>query len=458
MNISIDNLGLQHNMVRFTFTNEDYRGRFDKALKDLSKKAQVPGFRPGHVPMGMVKKMYGDSVILDELYKMVNEQMNAYLKENNLELLGDALPVENDLGVDYNETKTYEFVYEIGVQPAIDLSINLNKNKSLTRFRIPAKQEEIDQEFERIVRKYGERKDVDSVEENDVVYAHVKELNEDGSDKDGGVNVETYFNLQMLNDAYQNLFLGGKPGDVKNIDDLFIVFKGDKVKVAKNILHLTEATEETVVNISPKVEIKVDRIARLFPAEINDAFFTEISKEFGSIATETELREKIATAIEQYHDSLTEVSLENELFKYLIDTTEVPLPDVFLRKWYSQTNEKDSTADTFEAEFADFTNKLKQSLIYREVQKSNEINVSNDEIIQEALFAVRSSYGQMGEDFVQYILQSQLKDKAFVENMHDRVAQKKFFNVIKEYITIEEQPTTLEAFQQLNKTEEVYAE
>ena len=141
MNISIDNLGLQHNMVRFTFTNEDYRGRFDKALKDLSKKAQVPGFRPGHVPMGMVKKMYGDSVILDELYKMVNEQMNAYLKENNLELLGDALPVENDLGVDYNETKTYEFVYEIGVQPTIDLSINLNKNKSLTRFRIPAKQE-----------------------------------------------------------------------------------------------------------------------------------------------------------------------------------------------------------------------------------------------------------------------------------------------------------------------------
>jgi len=136
----------------------------------------------------------------------------------------------------------------------------------------------------------------------------------------------------------------------------------------------------------------------------------------------------------------------------------VPLPDVFLRKWYSQTNQKDSTAENFEAEFADFTNKLKQSLIYREVQKSHELNVSNDEIIQEALFAVRSSYGQMGEDFVQYILQSQLKDKAFVENMHDRVAQKKFFNVIKEYITIEEQPTTLEAFQQLNKTEEVYAE
>ncbi len=458
MNISIDNLGLQHNIVRFTITNEDYRGRFDKALKEVAKKAQIPGFRPGHVPAGMVKKMYGDTVILEELYKIVNEQMNAYLKENNYELLGDALPIESDLGVDYNETKTYEFAYEIGVQPVINLEANLNKSKTLTRYKIAAKPEEIEQEFERILRKYGERKDVDTVEENDVVYAHVHELNEDGSVKEGGIHADTYFNLQMLNDGNQNIFLGAKQGDVKNIDDLFNVFKGDKVNVAKNILHLNEPTEASIEGISPKFEFKIDRIARLFNAEINEAFFTEISKEFGEISTETELRERIAMAIEQYHSSLTEVSLENELFKYLIDTTEVPLPDVFLRKWFTQSNEKDVHAENFEAEFADFMNKLKQSLIYREVQKSHVLDVTNDEIVQEALNTVRASYGQMGEDLVQYILTSQLKDKAFVENMHDRVAQKKFFDVIKTYITIEEQPITLEAFQELNKKEEAYAE
>ena len=155
---------------------------------------------------------------------------------------------------------------------------------------------------------------------------------------------------------------------------------------------------------------------------------------------------------------MTEVSLENDLFKYLIDTTEVPLPDVFLRKWYSRSNEKAPDADNFEAEYADFSGKLKQSLIYREVQKSHDLSVTNEEILQEALMTVRASYGQMGEDLVQYILSSQIKDKAFVENMHDRVAQKKFFDAIKGYISIEEQPITMEDFQALTKNEAAYAE
>lgn len=458
MNIAIENLGLQHNIVRFTIANEDYRSRFEKSLKELAKKANIPGFRPGHVPSGMVKKMYGESAILDELYKIVNEQMNQYLKENNYELLGDALPIETDLGIDYNAEKTYEFAYEIGVQPVIDLSVNLNKEKTLTRYKIDAKPEEVEQELERILMKYGERKDADDVAENDVVYATATELNADGTPKEGGIKVETYFNLQMLNADSQQIFLGAKLGDVNNIDDIFTVFIGDKVKIAKNILHLTEATEASVEEVSPKFEFKVDKIARMHAAEINDLFFEAISKEFGPISTETELREKITLAIEQYNDNVTEVTLENDLFKYLIDTTEVPLPEVFLRKWFSQSNEKDIAAENFEAEFADFMTKLKQSLIYREVQKSHELNVTNDEIIQEAANTVRASYGQMGEDLVQYILQSQLKDKAFVENMHDRVAQKKFFNVIKTFITIESQPITLEAFQSLTKQEEAYAE
>ena len=458
MNISIDNLASQHNLVRITISNEDYRGRFEKSLKDLSKKVQIPGFRPGHVPAGMVKKMYGESALLDELYKLVNEQMNAYLKENDYELLGDALPNDTDLAIDHTQEKDYTFEYEIGIQPKLDLSLNLNKGKTLTRYTIAAKPEEVEAEFDRIVRKYGERKDVESVEENDVVYAHAHELNADGSVKEGGIHADTYFNLQMLNDEYQNIFLGAKQGDVKNIDDLFIVFKGDKVKVAKNILHQTEATDESVESISPKFEFKIDRIARLFPAEINETFFAAISQEYGPIDSEAGLREKIAQAIEQYNASMTEVSLENDLFKYLIDTTEVPLPDVFLRKWYSRSNEKAPDADNFEAEYADFSGKLKQSLIYREVQKSHDLSVTNEEILQEALMTVRASYGQMGEDLVQYILSSQIKDKAFVENMHDRVAQKKFFDAIKGYISIEEQPITMEDFQALTKNEAAYAE
>ncbi len=445
-------------IIHFNIENDDYRERFEKGLKDMAKKAQIPGFRPGHVPIGMVKKMYGDTLILDELYKIVNEQMSNYLKENNFDILGDALPVENKLDINSNENKNYEFSFELGIQPHINLESNINKEKTFTRYKIEAREAEIDTELDRIQRKYGQRNDVDIVEENDVIYAHTHELNEDGSVKEAGIHADTYFNLQMLNDDNQEIFLGAKPGEVKNIDDIFSVFKGDRMKIAKNILQLTEASEESVAGIEPRFEFKIERIARLFPAEINDDFFAAIAKEFGEITSIEELRTKIKDAVELYNSRVTEVSLENDMFKYLGDTTNVPLPEVFLRKWFKQTNGAEIAEGDFENEFADFINKLKQSLVYRHIEKSHDLKVVNDELIQEAIATVNMSYGQMGEEFVQYITQSQLKDKKFVENMHDRVAQKKFFEALKGYVTIEDQPISLEEFQKLNKQEEVHAE
>ncbi|MFI5170915.1 MAG: trigger factor [Chitinophagales bacterium] len=458
MNITTENLGEQHQIVRFNIEDADYRDRFEKALKELAKKAQIPGFRQGHVPPGMIKKMYGETVILDELYKIVNEQMTNYLKTNNFDLLGDALPVANPLDINFNENKSYEFAYEIGLQPSISLESNINKDKTFTRYKIEAKEEEIDAELERIQRKYGERKDVETVEENDVVYAHAHELNDDDSVMDGGIHADTYFNLQMLNEGYSEIFLGAKPGDIKNISDIFSVFKGDRLKVAKNILQLSEITEEGVADINPKFEFKIERIARLFPAEVNEQFFESIGKEFPGVTNIEELKTMVKEAIEVYNSRVTEVALENDMFKYLGDTTNVALPEVFLRKWFRQSNEKEITEDNFEVEFTDFITKLKQSLIYRHIQKSHDLNVSNDELIQEAIATVNMSYGQMGEEFVQYITQNQLKDKKFVENMHDRVAQKKFFEALKGYVTIEDQIITAEEFQKLNKQEEVYAE
>lgn len=458
MNVSVENLGHLHNLVHIQVSNADYRERFEKAIKDLSKKAQIPGFRVGHVPVGMVRNMYGQSVILEELYRLVNDQMNTWLKENNFELLGDALPVPNDLGVDHNQEKTYAFVYEVGIQPEIEVEGALRNAVPFTRYRIPAKDAEIAQEIERMQRKYGERKDVEAVEENDVIYAHAVELHADGSEKDGGIHADTYFNLQMLNDQHQGIFLGAKNGDTKNIDDIFSVFKGDKVRIAKNVLQLSEATEESTASISPNFSFRIDRIARLFPAEMNEAFFAEVSKEVGEVNSEEVLRTKIREAIEMYNDQMTDVQLENTIFNYLMDTTGVPLPEVFLRKWYVEANKKEEASEDFEKEFAGFLTNLRQSLIYRTVQRAHNIEVSNEEIIQEAQSTVARSYMQLGDDFVQYVLRNQLKDKQFVENMHNRVAQKKFFAALRGYVQVDEQPITLEAFQELNKTtEETYA-
>ena len=459
VNLKIEQLGNLHNIIHIDIEAADYKEKFDKAIKDLGKKIQVPGFRIGHVPAGMVKKMYGDSILADELNKIVNDQMGNYLKENNFELFGDALPVRDEhLELNFNEPRSYQFSYEIGIQPEIQNTAQLLAGKTFTRYRIPAKEEEINQEVERMLKKYGKREDVEIVEENDVVYAHVHELNEDGSVKEGGVNSNTYFNLQMMQDDQHGIFLGAKAEEIKNIDDIFSVFKGDKVKIAKNILQLTEATEESVEKINGKFEFKIDRVARLLPAEMNEEFFKAVVPEVGEISTEAELRQNLSDNIEAYNNSMTEVTLENEIFKFLGETTEIPLPEVFLRKWFEKTNEKELSAENFEKEFEQFRNQLKQSLIYKKIQKEHDIHVEKEEIINEAVIAVRMSYGQLGDDFVRYVTESQLKDKAFVENMHDRVMQKKFFEALKGYVTVEEKQITLEEYQQITKKEEVYAE
>jgi FKBP-type peptidyl-prolyl cis-trans isomerase (trigger factor) len=247
-------------------------------------------------------------------------------------------------------------------------------------------------------------------------------------------------------------------GDVKNIDNIFNVFKGDKSGIAKNILHKSEMTAEELETMNARFSCRVDRIARIIPAEMNELFFSSVSQELGSVASEEEVRSAIIKNIEAYNDAMTEVSLENEIYKFLAETTDIPLPEVFLRKWFDRTREKESENADPEKEFDLFKSQLKQSLIYRKVQQEHNLQVDKDEIIAEAVSAVRMSYGQLGEDFVRYVTESQLKDKSFVENMHDRVMQKKFFTALKSYVNVEEKNTTLEEYQKLTKNEEVYAE
>ncbi|HQU77194.1 MAG TPA: hypothetical protein PK742_11175, partial [Chitinophagales bacterium] len=215
-----------------------------------------------------------------------------------------------------------------------------------------------------------------------------------------------------------------------------------------------EPSEEIVEAIQPGFECKVDRIVRLIPAELNEAFFQSVSAEYGEVTDESALRERISGFIEQYNDNMTRVQLDNTLYKYLIEQTSIDLPDQFLEKWFINSRAADGED---EETFSQFMRRLKESLIFRKVQQEHQLEATQDEIIQAAVQHVRNSYGQLGEDFVRYIVESQLKERSFVESMHDRVMQEKFLDVIRNMISIDDQATTLEEYQSLQK-ETAYAE
>ncbi|MFN0275336.1 MAG: trigger factor [Chitinophagales bacterium] len=459
MKVTKDSLGELNELLHFEITVEDYKPRYDKQIKDLRKKVQLPGFRVGNTPLGIIEKRFGDSVLAEELNKIVNEKMGDYLKENGYNLLGDAIPaIEERLELNYKESKPYKFSYEIGIQPTIDLSQNLNKNKTFTVYRIPAKDEEIMQEVERLKRKYGRREDVETAENGDVIYIHLHELNTSGTEKEGGIHAHSYFNFEMLTDAGLSEFTGVKKGEKKNIDDIFSVFKGDKSMVVKNVLMQEKADEMQIEAIEPKFEFIVERISRLYPAEIDDKFFNEVMKEYGEVESIEQLQEKIKQVIEEYNNRMTDVGVENEIYKHLSDTLEIPLPESFLRKWYKKTQEKEGGSEEFDKQFTQFLNQLKQSLIFQKIQREHGLEVKKEEVVNEAFENVRMSYGHLGDELVNYVAKNNLQDKNFVENMHDRVMQKKFFDSLKSYVNLEEQTTTLEEYQKLTKKEEEYAE
>ncbi len=453
LNVQIDNLGPRHERVSIQISPADYADAFKKSLKDLSKKVQIKGFRPGHVPMGMVKKMYGDQALADELNKLVNKSIDEHLKDNNERLLGDPLPsTEDRVEIDHTKEQEYTFVYEIGLQPSFELGISSADH--FTWYRIPASSAEVEQEIERLQKKYGNRDEVEEAADGDVVYVHLQELNEDGSAREEGLHVHSFFNFEMLTDTGKELFGTIAKGGAYNIADIFSVFKGERAQIARNVLQMQEPSEEIVEAIQPGFECKVDRIVRLIPAELNEAFFQSVSAEYGEVTDESALRERISGFIEQYNDNMTRVQLDNTLYKYLIEQTSIDLPDQFLEKWFINSRAADGED---EETFSQFMRRLKESLIFRKVQQEHQLEATQDEIIQAAVQHVRNSYGQLGEDFVRYIVESQLKERSFVESMHDRVMQEKFLDVIRSMISIDDQATTLEEYQSLQK-ETAYAE
>lgn len=458
MKLSTESLGNLHQIIHVEILAEDYKQAYSKQIKDLTKKVQMPGFRVGHTPASIIEKRFGDSVLAEELNKIVNEQVGKYLKENEISLLGEALPVnEERMELNYREPLPYTFSYELGIQPHVDLTDNFNKEKVFSRLKIAAKEEEIDSEIGRLLKRYGNREDVETAEDGDVIYVHLQELNEDGSENEQGIHAHTFFNQEMLTETGAELFKSVSKNEQKQTDNIFSLFKGEKNEVAKNILMQENTDEAFIESISPKFLAKIERISRLQPAELGDKFYNEVVKEYGEVENEVQLRQKIKEVIESFNDQSTEIHLENEMYKYLNETTHIELPDAFLRKWFERTQEIKSEDADFETKYEEFLKRLKQSIIFQNMQRKHQFEVSKEEVMEETFKTVRSSYGHLGEELVNYVAQNNLQDKNFIENMQDRVVQKKFFNALKEYITIEERPTTLEEFQQLTKKEE-YAE
>ena len=457
MTITQEKIADLKSLVKINLTKEDYEPKVNTAIKKLQKKADMKGFRPGMVPMPVVKKMYGNSVLAEEINNELNDQMWKYIQDNNLNILGQPIPAPEQplLDIDINNMQEVNFTYEVGHAPDFDLSY-IDRGPTFTKYKIEVSEQMIDEEVERIRKRFATYEYPDTVGSNDILSLTIEELNEDGSLKEGGVSTVSSIMADLMKPEHRADFLSLKKHEsiTKNAWDLM---DRDREGIAKNILNLTDLTKMDEVGNSFKMTL--NNITRSKSAEMDEAFFKKVYGE-GGVTTETEMRDKIKGELESYLDGQSDGFLVNDLYKGIMDHVDFPLPDDFMKRWLKVANEKKITEEEIEKDYPKFSKQLRWDLITRRIIRENDIKNTAEELQERArMQTIQQLYGyglrDLGGDWIQEFMDKQLKDKKYMDQVNDQLLTDKVMFAIKAKVKLDTKPISMEDFKAMADKEEV---
>ncbi|OJZ12326.1 trigger factor [Sphingobacterium sp. 40-24] len=366
MNISHENVDAINAVVNVALAPEDYNPQVDKEIKAQAKKAKLPGFRPGQVPVGHIRRTYGKSILFDEINKLVNEKITNYIAENKLEVLGQPLPLEDDAQYSWDYKDNFNFKYEIGLAPAFELPFTAETE--FTSYEIKADEETLADRIKNLRRSYGKMTNPEVSEEGDVLYATLKQ------DKEEGLEKTTSIRTDIVEDAkIKKSLVGLKKDDVVKID----VKKAFKTEDLARILGITEE-EATALDVT-KFELTVKNINRLEEADLNQEFFDKLFAE-GEVTEEAQFTEKVKEEVENLFKQNSDQRLRNDMYTFGMEKVDVSFPEEFLKRWLKATNPSISEEELNKG-FADFLNNLKWTIIENRVVTENGLEVKYDEVI-----------------------------------------------------------------------------
>lgn len=427
--VTRQNIGNLHDKLTVKVSKEDYLPSFDKKLKEYSKTANIPGFRKGMVPAGMIRKMYGASIFTDEVLKSVEKELYNWLNTEKPEIFGQPLPLGNDLrDMDMNNPADFEFNFEIGLKPDYTLA-DVAKAK-VTLHKVAATDAMVEEEIGRMQVKGGKMTEPETIDnEENVLNILFTEADKDGTVTEGGVSKENSVILKYLTDSAQKKFMGKKTGDEVTLQ-LNKAFDGDKLEMFLQDLGFEKDDKAAAKKY---FNLKIVKIGLVEKRALNEEFFQEIYPGKG-IKTETELRSAIQEEIENYWKSQSRNQLQDQLYHYLLDETKMEFPVEFLKRWLQTGGEKEKTAEQVETEFPAFNNQLKWTLISDKLIKDNGLEVGNEELRDYMKMEIMRYFGTMnlGEDtsWIESYIDRMMKDEKQVDASYRRLITDKLFNWI----------------------------
>lgn len=441
MDITLDKKGTTEASIKVSLKQDDYQPKVDKKIKEYAKKADVKGFRKGMVPTSVIQRMYGKSILVDEINHMLYHGLDNYIKEEKLKIIGEPIPNhEAAQKIDWNNDKEFEFEYNIGLVDDFDL--DTSKKQKVTRYEIKVDAKIRKETIDNLKEQYGTMTNPEVSEDGDSLFGTYTKV--DGEGEHQGL-----LDLNMLDKKDAKKFIGAKPEDEIEFD-IRKTLKNDSL-----IAQVLGIDVKEVEGVEGKYKLKVKNVNRKVAAEINQEFFDRL---FGKdiVKTEEEFNKKIDESITTNYSRESDYLLERDMRDHLVDKTKIETPDEFLKDWLLATNEGKFTREQIEDEFDLYLKDLKWSLIRNKIAEDNKLQVEQEDINEKTKLILAEQFGgpaiidQLGDkmdEFVQSYLQA--NEGQNYTNVVNQVLADKVYGFLKENITITDKKVSLDEFKKV---------
>ncbi len=448
MNVSLKNNDAVSGIVKLEIVKADYEERVDKSLRSLRQKVNMPGFRKGMVPLGMVKKMYGKSVLVDEINKLVSENLFKYIRENDLHILGEPMPNETEQKpLDFDKGEDFEFCFDIALAPVIN--IELSKDDKVPFYEVKIDDEMLNNQIQAYRSNFGSYEKVEEVEEKDLLKGTVAEL-ENGSPKEGGIVVEDAVLMPMYikNEEEKAKFIGAKLNSV-------VVFNPNKAYegAEAEIASFLKIDKEKVAETTGDFSFEIKEISRHKDAEMNQELFDKVFGE-NEVSSEEEFKNKIKEALAEQFAPQSDFKFLTDIRDRLVEKAgELHFAEDLLKRWLLAANEK-NTKEKIDEDFPKILQDLKYQLVKDDLVKKNNLKVEDADVESFAKRVAKAQFAQYGmlsvpEDVLDNYAKDMLKNKQTLQNVVDRAIEEKLAAWLKEQVELEVKEVSADEFSKL---------
>ncbi len=452
MKISFENPDKVNGLLTLTVETADFQDRVEKTLKNYRKRANVPGFRPGMVPMGMIKKQFGEAVKAEEINKLIGEEIYKYVNDNKIKMLGEPMANEGQTPVDLSKDAPYEFKFDIAVAPEFEVS--LSDKDELDYYTIKVDDELVNRQIDMFASRAGHYDKVEEYQANDMLKGDLRELDENGNTKEGGITVEGAVLMPeyIKADDQKKLFEGAKLGDI-------ITFNPKKAYPESDVevSSLLKITKEEAANVTADFSFQVTEISRFVKAEVNQELFDSVYGK-DEVKDEESFRKKIAEGLSAQLVNDGDYKFLVDLRKYLEDKVgTLTYPDALLKK-IMLNNNKDKGEKFVDDNYEQSIKELTWHLIREKLVEANGIKIDDNDIKETAKEAARAQFAQYGmtnipEEYIDNYAGEMLKKKEYVDSLVDRSIDRKLTAALKNVVKLNQKEASLDEFNEMMKGE-----